>query len=106
MYNRFDAFKWDIISWSSVPSMKKKKHLMSLFSFHIKGTNNGINLLISYRISFYLHSIIRFTKVYYSNIATVYLGDSMRSQVNINKVDGEEYNLLSMERVTDISVRK
>ena len=39
------------------------------------------------------------------------LRDSMRSQDNINKAekikeDGEEYNLLPMDRVTDISVRR
>ena len=39
------------------------------------------------------------------------LGDSMQSRDNINKVDeikenGEEYNLLPMDRVTDISVHK
>ena len=43
------------------------------------------------------------------------LADSLRSQDNINKVgnrkenikeDGKEYNLLPMDRVTDISVRR
>ena len=39
------------------------------------------------------------------------LGDSMRSQDNVNKVekikeDCEEYDLLPMDRVTDISVRR
>ena len=39
------------------------------------------------------------------------LGDSMQSQVNINKVekikdDEEEYNSLPIDRVTDISVRR
>ena len=39
------------------------------------------------------------------------LGDSMRSHDNINKVkkikeDGEEYNLLLMDRGSDISVRR
>ena len=38
------------------------------------------------------------------------LADSMRSQDNINKMekikeDGEEYNLLPMDKMTDISVR-